>query len=200
MKKLNVGGASSSASPSKTNGHAKVEVGERLEKLISQFIIVNPEYKKYKAQHETLSRDIGGEARILYFDRFAGITPESSTMIAMVDGREVKLIVKNQYDQNMTDDAPLIAVLGKETVDANFHWRTKYTVDFDNVPEDKQEAFAKAIEEARTALGLGDKAVVAKQFIEPNAGFHESRTTLLTKEQNQSLDAILPVRSNPLLA
>jgi hypothetical protein len=200
MKKLDTGGAASSAAPKATNGHAKIEVGERLEKLISQFIVVNPEYKKFKAQHETLSRDIGGETRLLYFDHFAGLTPETSTMIAFVNGREVKLIVKNQYDQNLTNDEPLIAALGKETVDANFHWRTKYTVDFDNVPEDKQEAFAKAIEEARTTLELAATAVVSKQFIEPNAGFHEARTTLLTKEQNQKLDALLPVRSNPVLA
>lgn len=200
MKKLNTGGAASSTAPTKSNGHAKVEVGERLGALISQFIIVNPQYKQFKAQHETLSRDIGCETRDLYFTRFAGITPQSATMIALVDGREVKLIVKDQYSQSLCHDEQLIRAIGQEKVDAHFHWRTKYTLDFDLVPEDKQEAFAAAIEEARVSLGLADKAVVAKQFIEPNAGFHEARTTLLTADENRKLDAILPVRSNPVLA
>ena len=199
MKKLDIGGAANAA-PAKSNGHAKVEVSGRLEALIKQFIIVNPEYKKYKNQHETLSRDIGGETRLLYFTQFAGVTPESSTMLALVNGRTVQLLVKDQYDQKLTNDKPLIEALGKELVDAHFHWRTKYTMDFDLVPEDKQEAFAKAIEEARVTLGLAAEVVVAKQFIEPNAGFHDARTKLLTVEQNKKLDALLPVRSNPVLA
>jgi hypothetical protein len=88
---------------------------------------------------------------------------------------------------------------GDELVDKHFHWRTKYSVDYDLIPETQQEAFAAGVEELRVRLGVPAEAVTAKQFIEPNAGFHESRTVLLTPEQNNALDALLPVRANPLM-
>lgn len=198
MKKINVGGASSS-NGSKAKNHASVEVGERLEGLIHQFIIVNPDYKKFKAQHETLSRDIGAESRLLYFHRFNGLTPESCTMLATVDGREVKLLIKDQYDQNLKDEDKLVEAVGQEIADRHFDWKTTYKIDYDEVPEEQQEALAEGIEKLRVELGLSDAAIVAKQFIAPKPGFHEARTRLLTEEQNQALDAILPVRSNPLL-
>jgi hypothetical protein len=42
-------------------------------------------------------------------------------------------------------------------------------------------------------------AISAKQFLVPNEEFHSSRTILLTPEENKRLDAVMPVRSNPLL-
>lgn len=198
MKRVNVGGASSS-NGSKAKDHATVEVGERLEALIKQFVVVNPQYKQFKNQHETLSRDIGAESRLLYFHRFCGVTPESSTMLATVDGKTIKLIVKNHYDQNLTDEEALVEAVGKEIADAYFNWKTVYKIDYDAVPEDKQERLAEGIEKLRVELALSDKAISAKQFIAPKPGFHEARTRLLTEEANQKLDAILPVRSNPLL-
>lgn len=203
MKKLNIGGAVTAASPKKSE-HPCVEVPERLEALLRQFVIVNPEYKKFKAQHETLSRSIGSESRLLFFEHYSGIVAGSSTLIAHVkdangNSREIKLVVKDQYSQSLTDDRLLRVAIGDDLVDAHFHWRTKYSVDYDLIPEAQQEAFAAGVEELRVRLGVPAEAVTAKQFIEPNAGFHESRTVLLTPDQNKDLDAVLPVRANPLM-
>jgi hypothetical protein len=198
MKKLNIGGAAVAA-PAKTTKHPSVEVSERLEALIKQFIVVNPEYKKFKAQHETLSSTIGAESRILFFEHYSGVVAQSSTMLAHVNGREVRLIVKDQYSQSLADDTHLRAAIGDANVDKYFHWRTKYAVDYDLIPETQQEAFAAGVEELRVRLGVPAEAVTAKQFIEPNAGFHESRTVLLTPDQNKALDVVLPVRANPML-
>ena len=93
----------------------------------------------------------------------------------------------------------IVSAIGREKTDKYFHWRTRYAVDYDKVPEDKQEAFASGIEELRERLGVPAEAVTAKQYIEPNPGFHESRTVLLTAEENARLDAVFPVVAHPLL-
>ena len=116
MRKLNIGGASTAAKKPKSN-HPTVETGDRLSALLSQFIVVNPQYKAYKAQHETLSRDIGAETRVLYFDHFTGLVPESSTMLTEIDNRGIKLIVKDRYSQKVTNDENLRRILGDDLVD-----------------------------------------------------------------------------------
>ena len=199
MRKLNIGGASTASSKPKSN-HPTVEAGDRLSALLSQFIVVNPQYKAFKAQHETLSRDIGAEARVLYFDHFKGLVPESSTMLTEVDNRTLKLIVKDRYSQKVTNDENLRRLLGDEIVDKYFHWKTTYKVDYDKIQEDKQEAFAAGVEELRVKLGVSSEAVTATQFVEPNAGFHDSRTVLLTAEQNKALDQEMPITAYPMLA
>jgi hypothetical protein len=176
-----------------------VKIGGRLEELLAQFVVVNPEYKKFKAQQETLSRDIGAESRTMFYEFFAGVVPESSTMLANVGGRDVKLIVKDRYSQSLTDDKALRAAIGNELVDKYFRWRTAYKVDYDKIPEDKQEAFAAGVEALRVKLGVPADACVAKQYVAPNAGFHESRTIILSPEQNKALDALLPVTAYPML-
>jgi hypothetical protein len=115
MKKLNIGGAAV-ATPPKQSKHPSVEVPERLEALLRQFVVVNPQYKTFKAQHETLSRSIGAESRILFFEHYRGIVAgSSSTMLAHVTdaegAREAKLLVKDQYSQSLVDDAQLRAAL-----------------------------------------------------------------------------------------
>lgn len=199
MKKLNIGGATN-APPKKKTTHPEVDVtGTRLEELIKQFIVVAPEAIRLENQRKALSGDIGAESRPLFFHRFAGVVPDSSTMIAKVNGTEVKLIVQEKYSQNVTDDTHLIAAIGKDKVEKYFHWRTKYAVDYDQIPEALQEKFAEAIEKARVELGVPAEAVSAKQFLEPNAGFHAARTTLLTEDENERLDTVMPVVAFPKL-
>jgi len=196
MKKLNVG--VTKVAPKKSN-HAHVEVGERLEGLLHQFIVLNPTYKQAKAQHETLSKDIGAESRDLYWSRFAGITPESSTMIATVDGRDVQLIVKDAYSKSLDNEAALIGTIGQVNAEKYFEWKTTGKLDFDQVPPDKQDAFAQGIAELRANLDIPEEAVVFKQYLAPKAGFHAARTILLTPEENSKLDAVLTTTAFPML-
>jgi hypothetical protein len=194
-----MGGATTASSKTKSN-HPTVEAGDRLSALLSQFIVVNPQYKAFKAQHETLSRDIGAETRPMYFDHFAGLVPESSTMLTEVDHRGVKLIVKDAYSKNVVNDEALRRAIGDDLVEKYFEWRTEYKVDYSKIPEAKQEPFANGVEELRARLGVPAEAVTAKQYLAPRAGFHQSRTVLLTAEQNKALDNEMPVTAYPMLA
>lgn len=65
-------------------------------------------------------------------------------------------------------------------------------IDLDKAAEDKQDAFASGVIALAQSMGCME-AVSAKQCIQPRAGFHEARTTLLTPAQNLALDALMPV-------
>ena len=198
MKKLDVGGL---AKPTKAANpsHPVVTPNDELSVLLDQFVVINPQFKTLKAQQETLSKQIGAQSKALFFSHFAGITPESSTMLVQVGDKTVKLIVKCRYSESLEDDAPLREALGEEIVDRWFRQSTKLAIDFDKVPEDSQEDFANAILTAAKELGV-EGAVTAKQPITPKAGFHEARTSLLTPEQNLRLDEVLPVVAHPLMS
>jgi hypothetical protein len=119
--------------------------------------------------------------------------------LAQVGDKMVKLIVKSRYSQSLTDDAPIREVIGAERTDRYFRQSTLIKVDFDLVPEDKQDIFAAEILAAARNNGV-ESAVEAKQFIAPKAGFHDARTVVLTPEENNKLDEVLPIVAHPMLS
>lgn len=197
MKKLDLGGFSA-APVSKRADHPTVEADAETQKLLEQFALINPQFKTLKNQSETLSKQLGPRIKALFFGRFVGIEPESSTLLVTAGGRTIKLITKNAYSKMLGDDAALIQAIGAEMAAKYFRQATVLKLELDKAPEDKQEAFAKGVIELAQKLGVTD-AVSATQCIQPVAGFHEARTTILTAKQNMALDAVLPITAYPQL-
>jgi hypothetical protein len=197
MKKLNLGVATTPKS-TKAN-HASASLDATAAALLTQWVGINPQYKTLKNQVETLAKQLAPMIRATYFSRFAGVTPESSTMLVDCDGVAVKLIVKNAYSKLLLSEAGIVGAIGQELCNANFRQATVLKVDFDKVPDASQEEFAQAVLKLAAQMGATD-AVSVSQCIQPKAGFHESRTTLLTPEQNEALDRVLPVTAYPLLS
>jgi hypothetical protein len=197
MNKLHLHGiqaAPSSARPT----HPTVQADGETQKLLDQWAIINPQFKNLKNQNETLAKLLAAPIKALFFGRYAGIEAESSTLLVLAGGRTVKLITKNSYSKMLTDDAKLIAAIGAELAGKYFKQATIIKLDLDKAPADKQEAFANGVIELAQKLGVTD-AVSASQCIQPIVGFHESRTTLLTPDQNLALDRVLPITAYPQL-
>jgi hypothetical protein len=196
--KIDLGGVKTSASAAKAN-HPIVEITDKdTMTLLEQFALINPQFKTLENQSKTLSKQLAPKIRAIYFNRLAGMAPDSSTVVVVAGGRSIKLTVKEQYSKTVTDEAALVAAIGQELVDLHFRQATVLKLDLDKCPESKQEAFATGVLALAKALEVSD-AVTASQCIQPNAGFHEQRTTLLTIEQNLALDAALPVTAYPQL-
>jgi hypothetical protein len=199
MKKLNLTGIAANAAASSKPTHPVVEVTDTdMRQLLEQFVVINPQFKTLKNQSETLSKQLGPKIRALYFNRFAGITPDSSTMIVLAGGKSVKLITKDAYSTKLADESALVDALGAAIVSKHFRQATVIKLDLAKCPDDKQDQFANGVIELAAKLGVTD-AVSATQCIQPVAGFHESRTTILSPEQNIALDACLPVTAYPQL-
>lgn len=199
MKKLDLGGKISATATSSRPTHPTVVVEDaETRQLLEQFAQINPQYKTLKNQSETLSKQLAGKIKAIFFDRFKGVTPESSTLLVIAGGRSIKLTTKNAYSKSLTDDAGLIKAIGAELTSKWFRQATVLKLELDKMPEDRQEDFANQVIALAEKLGVTD-ALTASQCIQPKAGFHEARTTLLTPEQNLAVDAVLPITAYPQL-
>lgn len=198
MKKLNLGGIAA-VSSSTRSAHPTVDVTDaEFAALLEQFAILNPQYKTLKNQSETLGKQLSPKIKALFFSLFAGRDPESSTILVRAGGKTIKLITKNAYSKTLTDDAALVAAIGEENVSRYFRQATVLKLELDKVAEDRQEQFANGVLALAAELGATD-AVSASQCIQPKAGFHEARHTILNVEQNIALDALLPITAYPQL-
>jgi hypothetical protein len=195
MKKLILSGVAATPTSARSK-HPIVEVDGAALTLLEQFADVNPRFKILKNQSETLAKQIGVEAKKLFFARFNGVTPESSTMLVTAAGTTIKLIVKNSYSKQCEDEAGIVQAIGQDKTSRYFRQATVLKLDLDKVPEDKQETFANRVLALASEMGVSD-AVSASQCIQPVAGFHEARTTILSTEENLALDGVLAITAYP---
>lgn len=199
MKKLDVSALAPSTSSARPT-HPTVTCDDpEMAALLEQFVIIAPQFKLLENQSKTLKGQLGPKIRSLFFNRFAGVTPESSTMLCTVGGKTIKLICKNAYTKTVNDEGALVAALGSDLVSKHFRQATVLKLELDKMPAELQEDFAAAVISLARTMGVTD-GVSASQCIQPNPGFHEARTTLLTAEQNKALDAVLPITAYAMLS
>ncbi len=197
IKKLDMSGISA-APKSARSAHPIVTVDSETESLLEQFVVINPQFKTLKNQSETISKQLAPRIKDVFFHKYAGVAPESSTMLVRVGASTVKLTVKNAYSSMCSDEAALVKAIGAELAAEHFRQATTISLDLDKVPDSKQEEFAARVIAIAQELEVTD-AVSAKQCIKPKAGFHEARTSLLSPEQNLALDSVLPITAYPQL-
>ena len=195
VKKLSLGGLVKTAEKKSASSPA-LTLSEESRALLEQFVAIAPKFKELEKQMKGLKAQIAPAIKGDYFAQLAGTSLDGSSMSAVVSDENVKLVFKNSYSTLCADDAPLVGVLGAELVARHFRQVTKLTLDLDKVAEEKQEAFVNAVINAAQELGITD-GISAKQCIQPRAGFHAARTSLLTPEQNVAVDAIIPLSAYP---
>lgn len=197
MKKLNLGAISAAPSTARSAHPTIVAEGDTL-KLLEQFAQIEPQFKTLKNQRETITKQLAAPIRYLWFDRWNGVEPESSTLLVVAGGKTIKLTTKNAYTKQVTDEALLIEAIGAELTSKYFRQATVLKLELDKMAEDKQEEFATAVIELASKMGVTD-GVSASQCIQPVPGFHEARTTILSVEENKRLDSVLSITAYPQL-
>ena len=111
----------------------------------------------------------------------------ASSVSVMGPTGEVLVACKNAY-KKLDDPAVIINVLGEALTARYFRQKMKVGIDFDAVPEDKQEALAEKLVALANELGIGD-ALTQESTFAPNAEFHTARHRVLTVEQNLALES-----------
>jgi hypothetical protein len=197
MKKINLAGIAPAPSSARS-AHPTVTLEGEAKTLLDQFAVIEPQFKTLKNQRETVTKQLAPHIRRLWFERFNGVEPESSTLLAIAGGKTIKLTTKNAYTKTVTDEALLVAAIGQELTSKFFRQATVLKLELDKMPEDKQESFATAVIELAQKMGVTD-GVSASQCIQPVPGFHEARTTILNVEQNKKLDSVLSITAYPQL-
>lgn len=195
MNKIDLGGVATKAD--RNTSHPTIEPDNETLLLLEQWVPINASFKSVKNQSETLSRQISQRIKHLFFSKFAGLATVSTVLATTTKGT-VKLIFKNSYSKKLTDWALLVAAIGKDKAEKYFRYSTVLEFTIDALTESEQEPCANAIIELAKERGWL-AAISAKQFVAPKAGFHEARTTVLTAEENEKLDQVLPITAFPQL-
>lgn len=192
--KLNLGGLRKSTERTGKAKHPIVQVGAEAMELLEQFVEFAPKYKELDqlvGSRGSVKGQLAPHIKETYFRRFAGGTPDS-TMLCDVHGNLVKLVTKNRYSTKCTDLGALD--------EAGDHFRTAVLIkiDMEKIAEEKQQRLVDAIIAAAQQLEIPD-GIEYTECVQPKAGFHEARTTLLTPEENIALDAHIPITAYPQL-
>ncbi len=195
VRKLNLGGLVKTAEK-KSSSHPALTLSEESRALLEQFVEIAPQFKELEKKVKSLKTQIAPSIKADYFAQLEGSSLDGSSMSAQIGAQPVKLVFKDSYSTLCNDDAPLVAAIGAELVARHFRQVTKLTLDLDKIAEEKQEKFIGAILAAAEKLGISD-GISAKQCIQPRAGFHAARTSVLTPEQNVAVDAIIPLSAYP---
>jgi hypothetical protein len=161
MKKLNLGSIAAAPSSSRST-HPTVTADADTLMLLEQFAQINPQFKTLKNQSETLSKQLAEPIRRMFWTKWNGIAPESSTLLCVAGGRSIKLTCKNAYSKGLADEAPLVAAIGQELTTMYFRQATVLKLELDKMPEDCQEKFATEVLALAAKLGVTD-AVTATQ-------------------------------------
>jgi hypothetical protein len=192
VKKLNLGGLAAKSSAKKSKEHPIMPVSAESLELLEQFLQVEPRYKELEKQSKSLKAQIAPSIKGDYFAHYAGSAASDSTQIAQVNGSRVRLVFSTKYTSLCTDFKPLLAAVGERLVADLFTEATELKIELDKIADEKQQPFIDAVLAAAEKLGISE-GITAKQFIKPLPGFHESRTRLLTLDQNLSVDSALPM-------
>ncbi len=167
---------------------------EEFLETLALFAQEKPKLKALEGTVKALSGQAGMLGKPFWFGHWHGRGDAGSTMLVNVGGKDVKLVFKNAYSSQLTDDAPLIELLGPGA--SHFKQATELKIKLDDIPEELQQPFVNAILEKAAELGI-TSGIEAKQFIKPGPGIHEQRHTLFTPEQNLAIDQILPITAYP---
>jgi hypothetical protein len=197
MKTLNLGAVGGGKKAASKSSYPVVpDPNGDVAKMVSEVIKLTAEKKAIEGGLKLAKGEVGGSdglvplARKFFLDSTSGKADVPSSVEAVCDDGSVLVIMQNRY-KACEDEAALAAVIGKANVNRYFYSRFKVEVDGDKVPE----AVAQTLIDEMAALfakhGCTD-ALSAKSVTIPKPEFHESRHTVLTKDQNAKVDELCP--------
>jgi hypothetical protein len=173
--------------------------GEALE-LAMQFMKYAPDYKRlgnFVGSKGSVKKQIAPHIRTAYFQHYAGRTPDGATFLTIVDGKPLKLTIKEQYAKTCLALAPILAAVPKAA--AHFRIASVLKIEFEKIAVAKQQLLVNAIISAAKQHGI-EEGITVTNCVQPVPGFHESRTTLYTLAENIAIDEIVPLTAYPQLA
>lgn len=202
-QKLDLGGlGKKKAAGTKTSYPVMPETEESAE-LVRIIRQEAAEFDALKGSFEIHKSELAALAAPFYFQNGHGqlevpssiachATSEHVILGSNVPGIEEVLVCFQSRYKETTDDAPILAVMGKERFAKYIRDSFSIKIDGDLVPlasaqeliTELQELFAK-----HNAAG----ALTAKQIVKPTPNFHAARHTAFDPEENQAINLALPI-------
>lgn len=206
--------APASKPPAKSGGITLIKIGTAAEKKPAKGKTEYPHFEDEEATqlaHDILQEqadwealdgslkakkgELRSRAAAFYFSHNSGkVTIPSSVECGDDDGKLLVTLPNKYRDIAIEAQPDLIALLGEEFVTANFRARLSLKIDGDLLPSDNAQEIVDKLLEVLAEYNCSE-ALTAKQVIRPNTEFHTARHRLLTIDQNEALQLIMPIEA-----
>lgn len=155
--------------------------------IAAAFLKAHEDCEAAKTRMDMHGGSLKQAVRPFYFEVSRGL-PEPSTCVSVFGPTGEVLIQCKRAYKKVADPAVIEKVIGPDLTARYFRQKTKVEIDFDAVPEDKQEQLAERLVALAQELGITDALSQASSFA-PSVAFHSDRHRALTIEQNLNLEA-----------
>lgn len=192
LKKVNLGGiAVAKPDKGKTVYPALPDPDGEAALLVADILQESDELDALEASLALKKAELSGRAMQFYFEHLHGKHDIPSSIEARHGDRSVLVSFQNRYKQ-ITDEAPVLELLGDERTAQFFRQSFELNIDGDLIPEDKTEAIITALQELFMEHNAAS-ALSAKSVIKPTKDFHTARHSALTVAENLSLQKLVPI-------
>lgn len=192
LKKVNLGGiATAKPDKGKTAYPALPDPDGQAALLVADILDETDQLDALQASLDVKKAELSGRAMNFYFEHLHGKHDIPSSVEARNGARSVLVSFQNRYKQ-ISDEAPVLELLGEERTAQFFRQSFELKIDGDLIPEDKVETLITALQELFMEHNAAS-ALSAKSVIKPTKDFHAARHTALTVAENLSLQKLVPI-------
>jgi hypothetical protein len=125
-----------------------------------------------------------------WLDLNAASHTHNGTVVLKGGERDIQMTFKSAFTKVAADKAgDIIEAVGEDTFKEFFRQKIDAKINFDAVPEDKQQQLFDGIASLLNELGVVN-CLTLSNVIVPVDGFNEVRATKLTKGQNEALEQV----------
>lgn len=191
IKKLNLGGIA--AKKKEAASYPALPVTPESSALVSELIAETEELEALKGSVDLKKATIKATAQRFFFAHLHGKHDIPSSVEATGENPDDKILISfaNRYS-TITDETPIIDLIGPERTAAFFRQAFELKVDGDKIPAAHTESLIEEIQELFAKYEATD-ALSAKAVIKPTPDFHAARHTALSVEENLTLDTLCPI-------
>ena len=125
-----------------------------------------------------------------WLDLNASSRVHNGTVVLKGEKRDIQMSFKSAFTKVPADKADTIKdAVGEATFNEFFRQKVEAKLDFDLVPEDKQQELFDGLAELLQKMGMV-QALKLSNVVVPVDGFNEVRATSLTRAQNAALEEV----------
>ena len=197
MTKLTLGKLAKTDTKSNGTNYPVVASTSISQKIVHEFLVAKAKLDAVEGAVRTLKAQINDMVIKPFFANNNGKAEPVNGVV--VEGSEdgEKVLVNFIKKYSATDEERVVEALGKTgktIVKDYFYEKLSIKIDGDKIPAAKLQEVIDATVALYTKLGVLD-AVDAKVVVVPNENFHAARHTILTEEQNITLQSVAPCQT-----
>lgn len=192
IKKINLGGIATKKEGSKTSYPTLPDPCGDVAKLTSDIVNETREIEAINGSLNVKKMELKSIAQRFFFNHHHGKSDIPSSVEATgINGEKVRVEFPSQYSK-ITDETPIIEVIGADRTAQFFRQRFELKIDGDKIPAAHAGALIDAIQTLFAEYNASE-ALIANEIIKPTPDFHIARHTALSVDENLAVEMACPI-------